>query len=112
MRESCFTRSPLNLRTDAMRPLALTLAALLACATPLVLAPAALAQPVEVDINKGVASSVSIAVPPFSGSDARSSELGPRIAEVVAKDLERSGFFHALTDHYPEPNLNIATQPT
>ena len=72
--------------------------------------PNARAQPI-IDINKGVASSVSIAVPPFSGSDARSSELGPRIAEVVAKDLERSGFFHALTDHYPEPNLNIAVTP-
>ena len=72
--------------------------------------PNARAQPI-IDINKGVASSVSIAVPPFSGSDTRSSELGPRIAEVVAKDLERSGFFHALTDHYPEPSLNIATTP-
>ena len=94
-----------------MRRLALALAALLASAAPLALTTAALAQPVEVDINKGVASAASIAVPPFSGSDPRASELGPRIAEVVAKDLERSGFFHALTDHYPEPNLNIATQP-
>ncbi len=93
-----------------MRLFATALAALLATAAPLAL-PTAHAQPVEVDINKGVAQSVSIAVPPFSGADPRTAELGPRIAEVVAKDLERSGFFHALTDGYPQPGLNINVQP-
>ena len=91
-----------------MRPPALALAALLAAACPPALARA---QPVEVDISKGVGQPASIAAPPFSGSDARASELGARIAEVAAKDLERSGFFHVLTDHYPEPNLSIAVQP-
>ena len=37
--------------------------------------------------------------------------MGARIAEVVTKDLERSGLFHVLTDRYPEPNLNVAVQP-
>ncbi len=92
-----------------MRRLSLTLAALLAIASPL--ASQVRAQPVDVDISKGVGQPVSIAAPPFAGADARSAELGPRIAEVVSKDLERSGFFHVLTDRYPEPTLNIAVQP-
>ena len=88
-----------------MRRPVLALAALLVAASPLAMVRAR-AQPVEVDISKGVGQPVSIAVPPFSGP-----EVGARIAEVVSKDLERSGFFHVLTDRYPEPNLNIAVQP-
>ena len=85
-----------------MRRLAIALAALLTTAA---LAPAR-AQPVEVDISKGVSHVVSVAVPPFSGS-----EMGGRIAEVVSKDLERSGYFHPFTGASPEPGLNIAAQP-
>ena len=88
-----------------MRCLALALAALASTAAPLALAPAR-AQPVEVDINKGVSQVVSVAVPPFSGS-----EMGARIAEVVSKDLERSGYFHPFAGASPEPGLNIAAQP-
>ena len=88
-----------------MRRLAFSLAALLAASAPLALTPAR-AQPVEVDIDKGVSQVVSIAVPPFAGS-----EIGGRIAQVVSDDLERSGYFHALQGGFPEQNLNIAVQP-
>src|SRR5579875_342002 len=70
-------------------------------------APVVRAQPSVIDINKGVQSQVSIAVPPFGGS----SDLGGRIAEVVSKDLDRSGYFHVMAGGYPEQNLNIAVQP-
>jgi TolB protein len=85
--------------------LAVLFAAGLFTAAPL--APAALAQPVEVDINKGVLQPLSIAVPPFSGSAPHAAE----IAEVVANDLKRSGFFHPLAGGFPEQNINIAVQP-
>ena len=93
-----------------MPRLASALAALLLAAAPLALATAR-SQPVEVDINKGVLQPLSIAVPPFGGADPRSSELGPQIAEVVSKDLQRSGFFRPLNGGFPEQNLNIAVQP-
>jgi TolB protein len=81
-------------------------AALVALAAPL--GSSALAQPAVVDISKGVNAQVSIAVPPFGGG---ASDLGARIAEVVSKDLDRSGYFHVLAGGYPEQNLNIAVQP-
>jgi TolB protein len=88
------------------RRLALALAAVLAAAGPY--AGFASAQPAVVDINKGVNAQVSVAVPPFSGG---ASDLGARIAEVVSKDLDRSGYFHMLNGGYPEQNLSIAVQP-
>jgi TolB protein len=90
----------------AMRRLAIAaLAALVSTAAPLGLA-SARAQPVEVDINKGVDQVRSVAVPPFAGP-----EVGARIAEVVSQDLERSGFFHPFAGTPPEAGLNINTQP-
>ena len=87
-----------------MRRLALALA--LATAPLAIAPPSARAQPVEVEINKGVNAVSTLAVPPFAGP-----EVGARIADVVSHDLERSGLFHVLTDRYPEPNLNVAVQP-
>ena len=94
-----------------MRRLISALTALIAAASPPALAPAR-AQPVEVDINKGVIQPLSIAVPAFGGTDARTGDLGAQIAEVVAKDLQRSGFFHPLNpSNFPEKALNIGVQP-
>ena len=89
-----------------MRRLAPALAAVILAATG-PLAGLAHAQPAVVDISKGVNAQVSLAVPPFGGT----SDLGARIAEVVSKDLDRSGYFHVLAGGYPEQNLNIAVQP-
>jgi TolB protein len=45
-------------------------------------APAARAQPVEVDINKGTIQPLPIAIPAFSGSDAKTNELGAQIKSL------------------------------
>ena len=89
------------------------LAAALMIGAALGTAPTACAQaPVEVDINKGVLQPLPIAVPAFGGTDPRTTDLGGRIAEVVSKDLERSGYFKPLDPHsFPEAGLNVNIQP-
>ena len=86
-------------------PIRLLLATWLAIVGLASRAPSALAQSV-IDINKGVSQVVSVAVPPFSGP-----EVGARIAEVVSKDLERSGDFRPFAGASPQPGLDINTQP-
>jgi len=94
-----------------MRHVIAAFAALLASTAPLALS-SARAQPVEVDINKGVLQPLPIAVPPFSGADARTTELGGQIADVVSKDLERSGYFKPVPPStFPEKTLNVNIQP-
>ncbi len=58
--------------------------------------PAAAAQGGDIEINQGQQQALPVALPPLAGADARTSELGAKIMEVVAADLERSGFFRAL----------------
>ncbi|WP_216839356.1 Tol-Pal system beta propeller repeat protein TolB [Caulobacter sp. S45] len=94
-----------------MRHFIVAFAALLASAFPLALT-VAHAQPVEVQINKGTLEPLPIAVPPFSGADARTTELGGQIADVVSKDLERSGYFKPVpASTFPEKTLNVNIQP-
>ncbi|MBE7219014.1 MAG: Tol-Pal system protein TolB [Caulobacteraceae bacterium] len=50
----------------------------------------------DIEINQGQQQALPIALPPLAGADARTSELGAQIMQVVAADLERSGFFRAL----------------
>jgi TolB protein len=57
--------------------------------------PAAMAQ-LRVDITRGVVQPVPIAVSPFGGDSAAGQELGARIAEVVARDLQSSGLFEVI----------------
>jgi len=74
--------------------------------------PAARAQPVEVDINKGTIQPVPIAIPAFSGADAKTTELGAQIAQVVSADLGRSGFFRPLDPStFVEKSLNVNINP-
>jgi TolB protein len=67
---------------------------------------------VEVDVNQGQVQPLPIAVPPFSGADARTSKIGGEVAQVIAADLERSGFFRPLdAASFPEHNSDVAVQP-
>jgi TolB protein len=94
-----------------MRHVIAAFAVLLAGTTSLAALPAR-AQPVEVDINKGVLQPLPIAIPAFSGGDPRTSELGGQIAGVVLKDLERSGYFKSVdAATFPEKGLNVNIQP-
>jgi TolB protein len=78
------------------------LAALPACAQPAPSAAAPDAGPLRVDINSGISQPMPIAVPAFApanmaSTDAGStSELGAKVAAVIANDLASSGLFRPL----------------
>ena len=50
----------------------------------------------KIDITRGVVEPMPIAVTPFHGADASVARFGAEIADVVAKDLERSGLFSPI----------------
>jgi TolB protein len=84
----------------------------LVMAAGLASAPAPARAQVEVDVNKGVVTPLPIAVPAFTGPEARSVGIGADIARVVSADLERSGFFRPLDPNgFIERNLDVAVQP-
>jgi len=82
----------------------------------------------RVDINSGTVTPLPIAVPAFDGNAERSArverrsqpsqtvtmaELGRRIAQVVAADLERSGLFRALDPaSFLNPTVSPNVQPS
>ena len=50
----------------------------------------------QLDITRGFVEPVPIAVSPFAGDGPQARELGPKIAEVVAADLDSSGLFRTI----------------
>ena len=62
----------------------------------------ALAAPIRVDINSGIAQPLPVAVPGFAATAVQSTEagstaeLGGRIAQVIANDLKSSGLFRPI----------------
>jgi TolB protein len=62
----------------------------------------ALAAPIRVDINSGIAQPLPVAVPGFAATAAQpteagsTAELGGRIAQVIANDLKSSGLFRPI----------------
>ena len=85
-------------------------------AAALALLAAGLAPPahaaVEVDVNQGVVTPLPIAVPGFTGAEARAAGIGGDIARVVSADLDRSGFFRPLDPNgFIERNLDVNVQP-
>ena len=50
----------------------------------------------SIDITKGNAEPIAIAVPDFIHTDHRLNDVGKEIAQIVRADLERSGLFKAL----------------
>ncbi len=66
------------------------------------LASPALAEPIRVDINSGMAQPLPIAVPGFAATAAQTTEagstaeLGGRVAQVIANDLKSSGLFRPI----------------
>jgi TolB protein len=66
------------------------------------LAAPALAAPIRVDINAGMAQPLPIAVPAFATASATATEagttaeIGARVAQVIANDLKSSGLFRPL----------------
>jgi TolB protein len=88
---------------------AFAVAAALACAA--VAGPPAHAA-VEVDVNQGVVTPLPIAVPAFTGGDARTATIGADISKVVMADLERSGFFRPLDPTgFVERNIDVNVLP-
>jgi TolB protein len=86
----------------------LAIAAALLCASAVQPARAA----VEVDINQGVVTPLPVAIPAFSGGDARTATIGADISKVVMADLERSGFFRPLDPAgFVERNLDVNALP-
>lgn len=82
-----------------------------AMAAPIFSGPALAA--VEVNINQGVVTPLPIAIPAFTGGDARTATIGADISGVVMADLERSGFFRPLNqDGFIERNLDVNVLPT
>ncbi len=66
----------------------------------------------EVEITQGQLQPLPIAIPPLGGTDARTGELGGRVAEVVADDLERSGFFRATpASSFPNSPISASVSP-
>lgn len=58
------------------------------------------AQDIEIEVRRGVVEPLPIAIPGFSGQNARAAD----IAQVVAADLERSGFFRPIDPaRFPAP---------
>lgn len=74
----------------------LLLAAALLASTP------ALAAPIRVDINSGIAQPLPIAVPAFATAAPQpteagtTAELGARVAQVISNDLKSSGLFRPI----------------
>ena len=69
---------------------------LLAALAVVVLGPQAAFAGVDVDINQGNVQPAPIAIPPFRGVDAKTQALGDDIVQVIAGNLERSGYFRPL----------------
>ena len=70
------------------------------------------AQPVEVDIDKGNVQPLPIAVPAFTGLTGPTTDVGAKIAQVIAADLGRSGFFRPLDPStFLEKTLAVNIQP-
>ncbi len=84
------------------------LAALFAPVLALLLLAAPAAAQIEVDINRGVARPIPIAVPTFTNGDP-----SRNIAQVVAADLERTGLFQPLEEAtFRQRNLDVNAQPS
>ena len=105
-------------------PSRLSARALLAAALACGLAGAAAAQPTppapapppaadggDIQIDQGQLNPLPIAIPALTGTDARTGKLGAQVSEVVAADLERSGFFRALPESSFPPPPDVAFQP-
>ncbi len=87
-------------------------AAAFAVLAALVLSGAPARAAVEVNIDQGAVQPLPIAIPGFTGGEARAQTLGADIARVVASDLERSGFFRPLDPNgFVEKNLDVNVQP-
>jgi TolB protein len=86
----------------------LLLAAVLLASTP------ALAAPIRVDINSGIAQPLPIAVPAFATAAAQpteagtTAELGARVAQVISNDLKSSGLFRPID---PAAFTTVVTVP-
>lgn len=67
---------------------------------------------VDVDINQGNVQPAPIAIPPFRGVDSKTQALGDDIVQVIAGNLERSGYFRPLAPAaMVEKNLDVNVLP-
>ena len=67
---------------------------------------------VDVDINQGNIQPVPVAIPDFSGADAKAQKTGADIAKVISGNLESSGYFKPLSATiFPENSIDINVLP-
>ncbi len=84
------------------------------CLIAALVAAPALAAPIRVDINSGIAQPLPIAVPGFATATVAptdagtTAELGGRVAQVIAADLKSSGLFRPLD---PAAYTTVVTVP-
>lgn len=90
---------------DRRRPGAL-IVALAAALILLLAAPPAMAD-LTIDITRGVAEPLPIAIVGFQGDGIRAEDIGRNVAAVISADLERSGLFDPV-----DPNVFIQAQPS
>ena len=74
----------------------LLLAAALALAPAVLHAQAAPSGPLRLEITEGVIEPMPIAIPDFVAEDPQAADLAPRIAQVIADDLEGTGLFRRI----------------
>ncbi|MEL6283338.1 MAG: Tol-Pal system beta propeller repeat protein TolB [Pseudomonadota bacterium] len=65
------------------------------------------AGPLDVTVSGGEFDPIPIAVPPFRGAEPEVADLGMRIAQVVAADLERSGLFAPTPPGGPLDTIDV-----
>ncbi|MFN3077673.1 MAG: Tol-Pal system beta propeller repeat protein TolB [Alphaproteobacteria bacterium] len=85
--------------------------AMLALTLALLLAPRARAE-LSIDITRGQANPMPIAVTDFAGAGEREADTGRNITRVVAADLERSGLFKPIDPRaFLQTNESLQVQP-
>ncbi len=67
---------------------------------------------VQISVDRGVIQPIPIAIPPMTGADPRSQQIGGDVSRVIAADLERSGFFKPLSPNsFIQRDLNVEETP-
>jgi TolB protein len=72
----------------------------------------AFADPLKVDITRGVVEPIPVAIPAFFGATGNESQYGRDIAQVVSNDLVRSGLFSAVDSRsFLQDSSSLLVQP-
>src|SRR5690606_23778383 len=66
----------------------------------------------KIDVTRGKADPMRIAIPVFKGSTAEDNEMAAKMTEVIGNNLERSGLFRMLNPRsFIQDSLSAQTAP-